>query len=152
MANQVSRRAILRSGGALAAALCLNAAFPSTPAGVLALRRRPFAWSDVDRRSEIERVAISSTGAFALQVTRPMSAGGKFGGFSRRHIQPRGEIWLLNERLDGPVRLGLGHLWSWAPSFSPRGTRLAALVSSGDGRVGIVMWELQNRRSKVFFE
>jgi hypothetical protein len=81
-----------------------------------------------------------------------MSAGGKFGGFSRRHIQPRGEIWLLNERLDEPVRLGLGDLWAWAPSFSPRGTHLAALVSSGDGRVGIVVWELQNLRSRVFCE
>ncbi len=81
-----------------------------------------------------------------------MSAGGKYGGFSRCHIQPRGEIWLLDDRFDAPMRLGLGDLWSWAPCFSPRGTRLAALVSSGDGRVGIAVWELKNHDSKVFFE
>jgi dipeptidyl aminopeptidase/acylaminoacyl peptidase len=149
MAPLVSRRAVLRSGGAFAA-LWLDGAF-SSAAPTVPVSRRPFEWTDVYRRSQVERVALSPTGGVAVQVTRPMAAGGKYGGSSRLHIQPRGEIWLLSERLDRPVRLGLGDLWSWAPSFSPRGTRLAALVSSGDGRVGLVVWKLQDRRPRVFF-
>jgi dipeptidyl aminopeptidase/acylaminoacyl peptidase len=150
MAAPVSRRAILRSGGAYAAAMWLDNAFSSAARRPPPSRRRPFELTDVLRRSEVERAAISPKGRVALQVTRPMARGGKYGGFSRLHIQPRGEIWLLNERLDDPVRLELGDLWSWAPCFSPRGTRLASLMSSGDGRVGIVVWELQNLRPKVF--
>jgi hypothetical protein len=146
-----TRRTILRWGVALAATLRVSGALAGT-ALQSSPNRRPFRWVDAYRRSEVERAAISSNGYVAVQVTRPMAAGGSYGGISSRDIQPRGEIWLLNDRLDAPIRLFLGDLWSWAPSFSPRGTRLAALISRGDGRVGLVVWELPNARARVFLK
>lgn len=83
-------------------------------------------------------------------MTRPLSAGGVYGGFARRDIQPRGEIWILDPRLDHPRCLSLGDLWAWAPSFSPSGARLAALVSAGDGRVGLTVWEMHTGNSRMF--
>lgn len=151
MASRVTRRRLLQFGVSASAAvwvhrLCLG------DTGAARSRARQFSWDDAYHRADIETVSISASGEVAIQVTRSLAAGGVYGGFPRRHIQPRGEIWMVNGHLDRPICLALGSLWAWAPCFSPLGTRLAALVSPGDGRVGFVVWDVKTHRSEVFID
>ena len=150
MAIQLSRRTLLRSG-----ALTLGMVAVSTRAErtLGRISTRPYTWEDACARSDVDTLAISPDGAtLAIQITRPLSAPGVHAGQFRFEIQPRAEIWLLDEELGHPLRLDLGVLWAWAPRFSPQGSRLAALVSQGDGRVGIVTWDLSSRTAKTYLD
>jgi dipeptidyl aminopeptidase/acylaminoacyl peptidase len=150
----LSRRSALRLAlGAAGAALWSEVASSTVPPSARMPRQRPFSWKDASSRYEVESVAVSPSGhALAVQVTRPLVASGAHAGSSGHAVQPRGEIWILNENLGAPTRLALGDLWAWAPSFSPQGTQLAALVSKGNGRVGLVVWNLRDLRSRAFLD
>lgn len=139
-----SRRAVLGGGASL---LIAGAIRPSPAYGGV---RRPLDWSDICTRSEIERIAMApGGGTVAVQVTRPLGGPGRHGGVSERHIQPRGDIWILDDNLRNPRLLDLQGLWAWAPAFSPRGRYLASFVSRSGGLVGIVVWSMKDLSAKM---
>lgn len=54
--------------------------------------------------------------------------------------------------MGAPRRLTSGARGVWSPSFSPDGRRLAALTLAAPGKVGLVVWELQTGRYRLFFD
>ncbi len=140
----VSRRTLLKIGGVLG----LSGSIPSLASG----GRRPFTFEDVARRWDVERTAISTRGVVAVQVTRPAAAGGWFAESRGPAIQPRGEIWILEDALQQLRRLSLGDLWAWAPTFSPLGSRLAVLTSDGRGAINITVWDTEAWKPRTFSE
>jgi dipeptidyl aminopeptidase/acylaminoacyl peptidase len=103
---------------------------------------RPYAWGDALMRSEVNSAEVSAKGDVALVVTRPLSAKGAHYGIMRPAVVKRGDLWLCNSDLSSSRKLELDDRWVWSPSFSPGGTRLAALTTGGDGRVGLAVWDL----------
>ncbi len=144
------RRAFLLSGTAAAAAQSVSFSGKLSLSDLLV--RRPFRWRDAENRTSLEYVAISRAGdAIALQVTRPLSAGGRFGGESWGELfDVRGDIWLTNCKLENAKWLSRLAGGAWAPCFSPGGQRLSALTLVGPGRVGLVVWELPRGTCRIF--
>ncbi len=147
----MQRRTFLLSVGAAATSLYVAQASaeltPNSPA------QRPFSWRDADNRVSVNRLAISPDGArVALQVTRPLSAGGPFVGAWGNDFDSRGTLWLLDKDMGAPRRLTSGPWGVWSPSFSPDGRRLAALTLAAPGKVGLVVWELQTGRYRLLFD
>lgn len=127
------------------AALLVLAASSGAHAG-LPEGKRLLSFDDVLQRSEVEGAVFSPDGTgMAIQVTRPLSDPGLHAGAARSGVQPRGDIWLFDKDLANPVRLPADSLWTWAPSYSPSGRRLAALYGDPDGRVGILVWDVATR-------
>jgi dipeptidyl aminopeptidase/acylaminoacyl peptidase len=114
--------------------------------------RREFTWDDASHRREIEAAAVSPSGTVALQVTRPLTAPGLHAGFVRTTVQPRGDIWLIDASLANATKLTVGDTWLWAPCFSPLGSRLATICSSGDGRVGFAVSDPESLLTRLFWE
>jgi hypothetical protein len=113
-------------------------------------KKHEYGWDDAALRQEPEAAVISSTGSIALQITRPLAAGGKYGGVTGRFIQPRGEIYLLST--DGNSRkLTQGSAWHWSSQFSPDGRQLAALTCLGDSRIGLTVWDIETGLSTEFW-
>jgi dipeptidyl aminopeptidase/acylaminoacyl peptidase len=114
-------------------------------------RRRPFTWADAANRWNIESMCVSTDGeAFALQVTRPLNAHGIFVGQSLEWVDARGDLWLLDSELGAPRRLDGAPGGAWSPCFAPDGKRLSALTLVGPGRVGLVVWSLNNGGYRTF--
>lgn len=145
----MNRRSFLRLAPSVAVTLRSPAIAKANPAGEL---RRPFGWRDAESRSEVERLAVSDDGTcFALQVTRPFSADGRFFGEALpKLLDLRGELWLLHDSLENAQRLHLGSRGVWSPCFSPDARRLSALTLVGPGKVGVAVWELKTGKAKIF--
>lgn len=114
---------------------------------------RPFSWRDAERRINVGQLAVCQrTGKFALQVMRPLCAGGPYLGpaLARPDLDPRGELWLLDEHLGEPKQLSSEGRGVWSPTFSPDGTHLAALTLSGPGKVGLAVWNLAIGNCRLF--
>jgi dipeptidyl aminopeptidase/acylaminoacyl peptidase len=115
-------------------------------------RRRIFTWEDAYNRWQVSRLAMSEGGeALALEVTRPLSAGGPFFG-GNWNLNLRGDLWLLNSDLENPRQMDVLAGGTWSSSFSPDGKRLSALTLIDPGRVGLVVWELDSGKHQLFSE
>lgn len=110
---------------------------------------RPFAWNDALMRSEINTAEVSAKGDIALVTTRPLAAKGMHFGYARPAIVKRGEVWLCNADLSSCRKLDLDARWVWAPAFSPSGAKLAAMTAGGDGRVGLVVWDVATGKARL---
>lgn len=112
--------------------------------------RRPFTWQDAYDRAEIERAVMAPTGdQLAVEITRPDSSPGLYGGWARPVVKPRGTVWLFDKRLTYARPLPLGDAWAWAPSFSPDGRQLAVLTLS-NGNIGIVVYNTTSHVVRPF--
>ena len=115
-------------------------------------RQRMFSWEDAYNRWQVSRLAISEDGgAFALEATRPLSAGGPFFG-GNWNLDLRGDLWLLNGDLETARQMDVLAGGTWSSSFSPDGNRLSALTLIDPGKVGLVVWELNSGKHQVFSE
>jgi dipeptidyl aminopeptidase/acylaminoacyl peptidase len=140
----------LGSGAALAA--WAHAATALDKGSPLGLVQRPFSWRDVDNRSNVQGLAISTYDSrLALQVTRPLRAGGTYVGAAwMTLLDLRGDVWLLDSELGHARRMNAGERGVWSPSFSPDGRRLSALTLVNPGQVGLVVWELATDKYRIF--
>jgi dipeptidyl aminopeptidase/acylaminoacyl peptidase len=113
---------------------------------------RPFSWSDAANRWNPEHAVISEDGgAIALQVRRPLSAGGKFLGPSWGSLlDTRSDLWLMDGKLGRPAPLSALAGGAWSPWFSPDGKRLSALTLVGPGKVGMAVWDLSRGTYRIF--
>ena len=113
-------------------------------------RRRIFTWEDAFNRWQVSRLSMSDDGgAFALEVTRPLSAGGPFYG-GNWNLDLRGDLWLVNGDFEAPRRMDSLGGGTWSSSFSPDGKRLSALTLIDPGRVGLIVWEFDSGKHQVF--
>jgi len=110
---------------------------------------RPYAWSDALMRSEIHSAEVSAKGDVALVLVRPLGAKGVYYDLIRPAVVKRGDVWLCSSDLSSCRKLELDDRWVWSPSFSPSGARLAALTTGGDGRVGLVVWDMATGREQL---
>lgn len=111
--------------------------------------RRPFAWTDALKREDIHAAEVSARGDVALVTIRALGAEGVHFGNARTAIAKRGEVWLCNADLSSCRKLDLDERWVWAPVFSPSGKQLAALTTGGDGRVGLVVWDVATGQARL---
>jgi hypothetical protein len=84
--------------------------------------------------------------SFVVEVTYPLSDGGRFVGPSLRLFDARGELWILDEELRSPKRIGRIPGGAWAPSGFPKDKRLAALTLLASDGIGFAVWELKSTR------
>jgi Prolyl oligopeptidase family len=146
----VNRRIFMRS--AISVATTAAGSVPRIRALGRGRDGRPFGWGDAANRSEVEHAVAAVGGSpIALQVTRPLSAGGKFLAAAwGSNLDSRADLWLLNGTLTDARRLAVLPGGAWAPSFSPDRRRLAALTLVKPGRVGLAVWDLQRNTHRVF--
>lgn len=130
-----------RALGADGAALAGGADRPAAGADGL----RPYAWSDALQRAGFVRAEASARGDVAVVIVRPLGEAGPHFDMQRPALVKRGEVWLCDPGLSECRRLDLGGRWAWAAMFSPSGRQLAALTTGGDGRVGLVVWDVASR-------
>ncbi|MCD9033791.1 prolyl oligopeptidase family serine peptidase [Luteimonas sp. Y-2-2-4F] len=138
----VASRAIGADGASSAATFAGGADRPAIGADGL----RPYAWSDALKRSDVVRAEVSAKGDVALVIVRPLGDAGPHFDMQRPALVKRGEVWLCDPDLSACRRLELDDRWVWSAMFSPSGRQLAALTTGGDGRVGLVVWDVAGRR------
>ncbi|MDG2535902.1 prolyl oligopeptidase family serine peptidase [Sphingomonas sp. HITSZ_GF] len=132
-------------------ALALLIALPAVAQAQIAEGKHAFSFEDARQRSEIRAAVAAPDGtSVAVQVTRPMADPGLHAGAARSSVQPRGDIWLFDRALAHPQKLPAANLWTWAPTYSPSGRKLAALCADAYGRVGLIVWNLVDRSPRRF--
>lgn len=152
MPLMINRRDFIRS--AVSTATMAGASAMRMPAYSGWTHGRPFSWSDAANRTNVEHAVIAGDGnAVALQVARPLSAGGKFLGPAWTSLlDSRADLWMLDEKLAHARPFALLPGGAWSPWFSPDGKRLSALTLVGPGRVGVVVWELSRGTYRILSE
>jgi pimeloyl-ACP methyl ester carboxylesterase len=128
--SRLPRRHLL--GGLSLAAL--SASLPSFVKAAVPAGKHLFTLQDAFDRTDLQAIVGSPTGdAWALQLLRPISAGGLYGetaGWASHFA--RAEIWLADATLDTCRKISGATSWDWSPCFSPSG-RALAFITSVDG-------------------
>jgi hypothetical protein len=148
MASELTRRNVLIACGTVALGTALSPVRVTANAGS-ALKL--YGWDDALQRTQIEGASASPTGDYVVvEVTRPLGAGGRYGGWARPAIRPRASLLLFRQGQHDPTHLTNDDHWTWAPDFSPQETWLVSLASLGDGRAGFAVWDLRTDQRRLF--